>query len=159
QPCSDRYIHFDAIALTRARRDLSRGEGREEGFYIRIPSPSLLPATDVTACPSFIPTGGTTITVSPPERPDLTSTPSWNSRPSTIAIECAASPRTTQTEFALPSVTIAFFGTSTIGAAAFCVMIDWKVTLALISGLIIFRSGCRILTSTLTVPFCRSASG
>ena len=76
-----------------------------------------------------------------------------------IGTRCAESPRTTHTEFALPSVTIAFFGTNTIGAAAVCVMIDWNVTFALISGLIILRSGCRILTSTFTVPFCRSASG
>ena len=38
-----RYLHFDAIALTRAGRDLSRRERREEGFGFRIfslfPSP------------------------------------------------------------------------------------------------------------------------
>jgi hypothetical protein len=61
------------------------------------PAPRYVDVLEASRWPSVRPTGGATITVSPPSRPLLTSTPRSNSRPVRIGTCLATPSRTTQT--------------------------------------------------------------
>ena len=92
-------LRIDAGALheLRMRPDFDDSPAIEHHDHRAIPCPCYGDVLEASRWPSVRPTGGATITVSPPSRPLLTSTPRSNSRPVRIGTCLATPSRTTQT--------------------------------------------------------------